>query len=57
MTAGDRHVRVFDNVTGYKVRAESAKLRLKNAQTAATRERLEKMIEDCQSFLATIKSQ
>lgn len=56
LTAGDRHVRVFHNVTGYKVSAEAAKLRLKSVQTEATRERLEKTIEDCERFVASIKS-
>lgn len=56
LTAGDRHVRVFHNVTGYKVSAAAARLRLKSVQTEAQRERLEKTIEDCEKFVAAIKS-
>lgn len=55
LTAGDRHVRIFHNVTGYKVTAEAARLRLKEGQTSTTRERLEQTITECNQFVATIK--
>lgn len=55
LTAGDRHVRVFHNVTGYKVKAETARLRLKEVQTSTTRERLEQSITECNQFVASIK--
>ena len=51
--AGDRQVRVFHNITGFKVGIEVAKEKLKDKKTtAATRERLESQIEEYESFVA-----
>jgi WD40 repeat protein len=55
LTTGDRFVRVFHNVTGYRCSVETAKDKLKQSQTSATKERLLKMIEDCEAFLETIE--
>jgi len=53
--AGDRQVRVFHNITGYKVGIEVAKEKLKDKKTtAATRERLENQIEEYEGVLAQI---
>ncbi|XP_012150928.1 transducin beta-like protein 2 isoform X4 [Megachile rotundata] len=51
LVAGDRHIKVFRNVTGYRVAIESAKRKLTQRQTSATKERLEKLIEDNKKFL------
>lgn len=51
LVAGDRHIKVFRNVTGYRVAIESAKRKLAQRQTSATKERLEKLIEDNRKFL------
>ncbi|CAK9828448.1 mRNA-capping enzyme [Anthophora retusa] len=51
LVAGDRHIKVFRNVTGYRVAIESAKRKLTQKQTSATKERLEKLIEDNRKFL------
>lgn len=51
LVAGDRHIKVFRNVTGYRVAIESAKRKLMQKQTSATKERLEKLIEDNRKFL------
>lgn len=52
LTAGDRHVRIFHNVTGYKMATDVARQKLKQTQlTAATRERLTKLIDDNEEFL------
>jgi hypothetical protein len=55
LTTGDRFVRVFHNVTGYRCSVETARDKLKQSQTSATKERLLKMIEDCEAFLETIE--
>lgn len=55
LTSGGRHIRVFHNVTGYKATIASCKLKLKQTQTSATKERLEKLIKDSEAFLKTIE--
>lgn len=51
--AGDRQVRVFHNLTGYKVGIAAAKEKLKDAKiSAVTRERLELQIEENETFLS-----
>ncbi|XP_043521936.1 transducin beta-like protein 2 [Frieseomelitta varia] len=51
LVAGDRHIKVFQNITGYRVAIESATRKLTQKQTSATKERLEKLIEDNRKFL------
>ncbi|XP_053997904.1 transducin beta-like protein 2 [Hylaeus anthracinus] len=51
LVAGDKHIKVFHNVTGYRVAIESAKRKLTQKQTSATKERLEKLIVDNRKFL------
>ncbi|XP_015605393.1 transducin beta-like protein 2 [Cephus cinctus] len=51
LVAGDKHIKIFRNVTGYRTSIQSAKLKLQHRQTSATKERLEKNIMDCESFL------
>lgn len=50
--AGDRQIRVFHNITGYKVEVENAKTKLKQTQTSATRDRLENLIDDYEKIIA-----
>lgn len=53
LTTGDRHVRVYHNLTGYKIESAVAKSKLNASnQSAATRERLEKLIAENEQFLA-----
>lgn len=53
LTTGDRHVRIYHNITGYKVANAVAKSKLNASnQSAATRERLEKLIAENEQFLA-----
>lgn len=54
LVAGDRHIKVFSNITGYRVAIESAKRKLTQRQTSATKERLEKLVEDNRKFLKTM---
>lgn len=50
--AGDRQVRVFHNMTGYKVGIAAAHEKLKDSRiTSATQERLEKQIQEYQQFI------
>lgn len=51
LASGDKHIRVFHNVTGYRCEVVTAKEKLKQNQTSATRERLEKLICDNEAFL------
>ncbi|KAH0944890.1 hypothetical protein HN011_010188 [Eciton burchellii] len=51
LVAGDKHVNIFRNITGYRTAIESAKRKLAQRQTQATKERLEKMIHDNKEFL------
>lgn len=51
--AGDRQIRVFHNITGYKVGIEVAKEKLKDKKISmATRERLELQVADHESFIS-----
>lgn len=53
LTTSDRHVRIYHNVAGYKIANDVAKSKLNASnQSAATRERLEKLIVENQQFLA-----
>ncbi|XP_050508502.1 transducin beta-like protein 2 isoform X2 [Diabrotica virgifera virgifera] len=54
LTAGDKQIRVFHNVTGYKCGIVTAKEKLKEHVTSATKERLEKLIKENQAFLDNI---
>lgn len=55
ITSGSRHIRVFHNVTGYKTAMTTTKEKLKIPnQTAATKERLEKLFNDTENFLKNI---
>ncbi|XP_043684621.1 transducin beta-like protein 2 isoform X7 [Vespula pensylvanica] len=51
LVSGDKHIKIFCNVTGYRAAITSAKYKLKQRQTSATRERLEKIITDAKRFL------
>ncbi|XP_070522969.1 transducin beta-like protein 2 isoform X3 [Cardiocondyla obscurior] len=51
LAAGDKHIKIFRNVTGYRTAIESAKRKLEQRQTQATKERLEKMIRDNKELL------
>lgn len=51
LVSGYKHIKVFRNVTGYRVAIESAKRKLAQKQTSATKERLEKLIVDNREFL------
>lgn len=50
--AGDRQVRVFHNITGYKVAMDLAKEKLKNKKNStAVQQRLEMQIEEYQEII------
>lgn len=50
--AGDRQIRVFNNVTGYRVGIELAKEKLKNKKiSTAIQQRLEDQIEEYQEII------
>lgn len=51
LVAGDRQVNIFRNVPGYRNAIESAKRKLAQNQTQATKERLLKIIADNKELL------
>ncbi|XP_044759114.1 transducin beta-like protein 2 isoform X2 [Coccinella septempunctata] len=55
LAAGYRQVTVFHNLTGYKCDIHDAQQKLKEHQTSATKERLQKIIKDSQAFLDSIQ--
>lgn len=55
LTTGDKQVRIFHNVTGYRCSIKDAKNKLREQQTSATKERLQQLIKDCEYFLKTIE--
>lgn len=54
LTSGDKHIRVFNNVPGYKVRLRQLKEKLRTANTAGMKERLEKQVSELSDKLKTI---
>ncbi|XP_066585275.1 transducin beta-like protein 2 isoform X3 [Prorops nasuta] len=52
--AGDKHIKIFHNVTGYRATIESTKRKLQHKQTSATKERLESTIAECKRFLENL---
>lgn len=56
LTAGDKHIRVFHNVTGVHCDITTAKDKLKQTQTSATKERLQKVIQDGEAFLKEVET-
>ncbi|BES95833.1 WD domain, G-beta repeat [Nesidiocoris tenuis] len=56
LTAGDRHVRVFHNVTGHKTNIQVWKSKLNESGVSlATKERLSKNIAEAEAFLKSIR--
>lgn len=51
VVAGDRHIKIFRNIPGYRASIETSRKKLAQRQTSATKERLEKTIADCEKFL------
>lgn len=55
LTAGDKHVRIFHNVTGYKASILAAKNKLQaSGNSSATKERLQNTIQEAEAFLKSI---
>lgn len=54
LVAGDKQIKIFRNVTGYRAAIESANRKLAQRQTSATKERLEKLVVDYKSLLQAI---
>lgn len=54
VSSGDRAIRVFHNVVGYRAVIEEMEGRLKKATTEAMRERLQQQIDDAKNALDVI---
>nr|XP_012221648.1 PREDICTED: transducin beta-like protein 2 [Linepithema humile] len=51
LVAGNKHIKIFHNIPGYRTAIESAKRKLQQRQTQATKERLERIIQDNKELL------
>ncbi|XP_067008811.2 transducin beta-like protein 2 [Anabrus simplex] len=51
LTAGDKHIRVFHNVTGYRTSIASNRAKLRQSVSSAQKERIEQQIRECEDFL------
>lgn len=51
LVSGDKHIKIFHNITGYRAAITSAKNKLKQTRTSATIGRLESIIDDARIFL------
>ncbi|CAG9856702.1 unnamed protein product [Phyllotreta striolata] len=56
LTSGDKQIRVFHNVTGYRSNVANAEEKLKENITSATRERLRTLIKEYRDFLKGIEN-
>ncbi|XP_049803966.1 uncharacterized protein LOC126241467 isoform X2 [Schistocerca nitens] len=54
LTAGERHVRVFHNVTGYRTFIAATKEKFRQSVSSAQKERMTKQIEEAEVFLKSI---
>nr|CAD7449163.1 unnamed protein product [Timema bartmani] len=58
LAAGDKHVHVFHNVTGYRATIASIQAKFKQAtMSSAQKERMEQQIQEAQGFLKGLKEQ
>jgi hypothetical protein len=44
--AGDRHIKIFHNVTGFRVAIEDCLDKIKTAKSESTKERLKQMVDE-----------
>lgn len=54
LTAGERHVRVFHNVTGYRTFIAATKEKFRQSVSSAQKERMTKQIEEAEAFLKSV---
>jgi len=54
LTAGEKHVRVFHNVTGYRTTIASLQAKIRKPVSSAQKERMEEQIQEAESFLKSI---
>ncbi|XP_063975433.1 transducin beta-like protein 2 isoform X3 [Diachasmimorpha longicaudata] len=57
LVAVEKQIKIFRNVTGYRTAIESAKRKLEQKLTSATKERLQKTIADATKFLQDLGEQ
>jgi hypothetical protein len=54
LSCGDRHIRVFHNVAGYKAAIEDLEQKKKTATHAAMKERINEQISAARTFLSSL---
>jgi mRNA-capping enzyme len=54
LTGGEKHVRVFHNVTGYRTTIASIQAKIRHHISSAQKERMEQQIQEAESFLKSI---
>ena len=55
LTAGDKHIRVFHNVPGYKIKLEELERKYKAATNSSMRERLSQQISQTEDLLKSVE--
>jgi hypothetical protein len=54
VTAGDKHIRVFHNVPGFKLRLQDLRTKLPRATTGGMKDRLEQQISETEAALKSL---
>ena len=54
VTSGDKHIRVFHNVPGFKLRLRDLRAKLPKATTGGMRDRLEQQITETEQILSKV---
>ncbi|CAF0719924.1 unnamed protein product [Brachionus calyciflorus] len=52
--AGDRHVKIFKNITGHKVAVQDLESQIKNAKTQGAKERIEQQIQEHKKYIENL---
>lgn len=54
LTGGEKHVRVFHNVTGYRATIASIQAKMRQPLSSAQKERMEQQIQEAEMFLKSV---
>jgi hypothetical protein len=54
--AGDRHIKIFHNITGFKVNIEDCLEKIKTTKSESTKERLKETIEEFKNMINKIEN-
>ena len=54
VTSGDKHIRVFHNVPGFKLRLRDLRAKLPKATTGGMKDRLQQQISEAEALLRRV---